>query len=56
MKKDDGLSGENLIRAAKIVPAEFELTNKLVLDAGTNFVTDWFKQFCRQLNIDHAIT
>ena len=27
-----------------------------VSDVGMNFVSDWFEQFCRQLNIDQAIT
>ena len=52
MKKSKGLSADDLIRAAKITFAEFGLPNKIVSDAGTNFVSDKFKQFCRQLNID----
>ena len=56
MRKADGISAEDLIRAAKIVFAKFGLPKKTVLDKGMNFVSDWFKQFYRQLNIDQAIS
>ena len=41
---------------AKIVSTETELPKKTVSDAGTNFISDKFKQFCRQLNIAQTIT
>ena len=43
MEKGDGLSADDLVREAKIVFAEFGLLKKIVLDAGTNFLSDWFK-------------
>ena len=36
--------------------AEFGLPKKLVSYAGMNFISDSFKQFLRELNIDQAIT
>ena len=54
--KTDSLSGDNLIRMVKIVFAEFGLPKKIVSDAGTNFIQDKFRQFCRQLNTEQAIT
>ena len=56
MKRADRVLADDLIRAANIMFSEFGLPNKKVLDAGTNFLSDQFKQFCRQLNIDQAIT
>ena len=55
MKKADGLSADDLIRGAEIVFAEFGLSKKIVSDAGKKFVSDQFKPFCRQLNIEQAI-
>ena len=40
MKRADGLSEEDLIRAAKILFKEFGLQQKTVSDAGMNFVSD----------------
>ena len=56
MKKTDGLSADNLIRAVKIVFAECGLPKNTVSDAGKNFISDKLIQFCRQLNIQQAIT
>ena len=36
--------------------AEFGLPKKIVSNASTNFILDKFKQFCRQLNTELAIT
>ena len=56
VKKANGFSADDLIKAAKIVFAVFGLPKKIVLEAGRNVLSDRFKQFCRQLNIDKAIT
>ena len=56
VKKTDGLSAGNLIRAVKIVFAEFGLPKKLVSDVGMNFISDKLRQLCRQCNIEQAIT
>ena len=55
-KKADGLSADNLIRAATIVFTKFGLPKKIIPNAGINFILDEFKQFCRQMSIDQAIT
>ena len=56
MKRADRLSADDLIIATNVVFTEFGLPKKLVLDAGTIFVSDLFKQFCGQLNTNKAIT
>ena len=56
MKRADEPSADDLFRAIKVIFTEFGLPKKTVSDAGTNFMSDWFKQFCRELNIDQAIT
>ena len=55
-KKADGLSADNLIRTAKIVFAELELSQIMVSEGGKDFVSYIFKHFCRQLNIEQATT
>ena len=39
-KKADGLSADDLSRAARIVFIEFRLPKKIISDAGTNFISD----------------
>ena len=51
VKKTSDLSAESLIKSVKIVFEEVGLPEKIVLDTGTNFKSDKFRQFCRQLNI-----
>ena len=46
VKKADGLLADDLIKAAKIVFAEFGLLKRIVSDAGTNLISDKFKNFC----------
>ena len=55
VKKTDGLSSDELIRVVKIMFAEFRLPKKIFSDTGTNFISDKFRQFCRQLNIEQVI-
>ena len=56
MKRAYGLLADDLIRATYVLSTEIGLPIKIVLDAGTSFTSDSFKQLCRQLNIDQAIT
>ena len=56
VKKAGGFSADDLIRAAGIAFTEIGVPKKIVSDAGMNFLSDCFKQFCTHLNIDHAIT
>ena len=55
MKNTDGLSAGNFIGAANILFVEFGFPKKLVSDAGTNFISDKFKNICRELNIEEAV-
>ena len=45
-----------LIRAAKFVLTEPGHPKKIVSDASMNFTSENSKQYCRQLNIEQAIT
>ena len=50
------MSAEDLISATKVVFTEFGLTKKAVSDAGMNFVSEQFKEFCRCLYITQVMT
>ena len=56
VKNADGILADNLIRVVIFVFPQFGLPKKIVLDAGTNFISLKFKQFCRQMNIQQAVT
>ena len=45
-----------LVNTTKVVYTEFGLLTKLISDAGTSFTSDTFKQFCKKMNIQQAIT
>ena len=47
IKKTDGLLVDSLIRAGKIVFAEFVLLRKILSDTDKNFISDKFRQFCK---------
>ena len=55
MKKVESMLAKDLICTAKVVFAEFGLPKKLVSHAGTNFVSEQFKEFCRHLNRDQIM-
>ena len=48
MKKTDNLLADSIIRVVKMVHAEFGLPKAVGSDAGTNFMSDKFRQFCRK--------
>ena len=52
----DGHLADNMNRAVKITFKEFGVPTKVLSDAGTNFISDTFRQFYRQLYIEQAIT
>ena len=54
IKRLEGLSADNLINVVKTIFAEYGIPRKLMLDVGTNFVSDNFHQFCKSLNIEQA--
>ena len=56
VKRLEGLSAEDLANAVKIIFAEYGISQKLMSDAGTNFVSDRFQQFCKAINVEQAIS
>ena len=54
VKRLEGLLADNLINTVKTIFAEYGIPRKLMLDAGTNFVSDKFHQFCKLVNIEQA--
>ena len=56
MKNADSLTADELVKAPKIVFAEIRLPKKIISDAGMNFTSDTFRQFCRKMNIKQAMT
>ena len=54
IKKLEGLSAESLNDATKIIFAKYGIPRKIMLDTGTNFVSDRFKKFCKTINVDQA--
>ena len=56
VKQVHGLLAGDIIRTAKIVFSEFGLPKEVSSDMGMNFISDKFRQFCRQPNRGQAIT
>ena len=47
----DGLSTDNLIQMCKVIFSEYALPNRIESDAGSNFVSQKFENFCKWLSI-----
>ena len=43
----EGFSTDNLMKTCKIISSEKGLPSKIVLDLGTNLVSEKFKDFCK---------
>ena len=56
VKRLEGLSVENLINTVKIIFTKYGIPQKIMSDAGTNFVSDRFQQFCKTINIEQAVS
>ena len=56
IKRLEGLSAGSLITSTKVIFAKYGIPKKLVSDAGTNFVSDRFQQFCKTINVEQAIS
>ena len=56
VKKTEGLSADSLIAAFKVVFSEYGIPKKIILDAGGNFISETFKNFCNSLNIEQAVS
>ena len=51
----DGLSAESLIAAVKVVFVEYGIPNRIMSDAGSNFISEKFKRVCNSLNIEQTV-
>ena len=56
IKSLEGLSAESLITTTKVIFAEYGIPQKLMSDAGTNFVSEKFQQFYRTINVEQAVS
>ena len=56
IKQVNGLSVDNLIKTCKIIFAAYGLSSKLTSDAGTNLVSEKFKDLCRCLDSHHMVS
>ena len=56
IQKLQGLSMEHLINAVSAIFAEYGILCKLMSDAGTNFVSEKFRHFCRSINIEQTVS
>ena len=55
IKQTKEISADNLIITFKIIFAEYGLPSILMLDAGTNFISEKFQDFCWHLDIHHVV-
>ena len=56
VKKADSLAADDVVKAARIIFTKFGLPKKFISDAVMKLTSDMFRQFCRKLNIQLAIT
>ena len=54
VKKAEDMSADSLILACKVMFSACGLPKKIMSDVGDNFISDKFKQFCKNMNIEHA--
>ena len=54
IKRLEGLSAQNLTNAVKIIFVEYGIPHKIMSDAGTNFISDRFRKFCKAINVEQA--
>ena len=52
----EGLSAESLINTIKTIFADYSLPRKIMLDTGTNFASDRFQQFCKNIKVEQAVS
>ena len=55
MQETDGLSADGMIRAVKILFSALGLPRKIVLYAGTNFISDKFRQYANSGQVEGCI-
>ena len=52
----EGLSTESLIATTKVIFAKYGIPHKIMSDTGTNFVSDMFRNFYSNLNIEQVVS
>ena len=52
----EGLSADNLISAFEVVFSEYSIPKRIMSDAGSNFISEKFKNFCNGLNVEQAVS
>ena len=56
VKRLEGLSAESLITTTKVIFAKYGIPQKIMSDAGTNFVSEKFQHFCKTINVEQAVS
>ena len=56
VRRLQGLLAEHLINAVTAVFAKYGILQKRMSDVGTNFVSEKFRQFCKSINIEQAVS
>ena len=56
VKKMEGLSADSLTLVLKVVFAEYGIHKRVMSDAGGNFISEKFKNFCNSFNIEQAVS
>ena len=56
IRRLQGLLAEHLINAVTAIFAEYGIPQKIMSDAGTNFVSERFMQFCKSISIEQAVS
>ena len=56
IKKIEDLSADSLALSCKISFSEYGLPEKILSDAGCNFISAKFKEFYQNLNIEQAVS
>ena len=56
IRKLQGLLAEHLINVVSAIFTEYGTPQKLMSDAGTNFVSEKFRHSCRSINVEQAVS
>ena len=56
VKRLEGLSAESLITTTKVIFTKYGISQKLMSDAGTNFVSEKFWQFSKTINAEQEVS
>ena len=56
IRKLQALLAEHLINAVTAIFAKYGIPCKIMSDADTNFVSERFRQFCKSINVEQAVS